>query len=64
MNVDATNCPGCRIRVEKDGGCNAMYCRNCGMHWCWLCRVDIDACGRGGYEHFDWKKTLFGCGGQ
>lgn len=30
-------CPGvgCGWVVEKDGGCNHMYCARCGLNWGW-----------------------------
>mmetsp|Transcript_13200 Transcript_13200/g.24715 ORF Transcript_13200/g.24715 Transcript_13200/m.24715 type:complete len:443 (-) Transcript_13200:4430-5758(-) len=30
-------CPNCRLRVEKDLGCNHMSCTQCSYEWCWLC---------------------------
>ena len=31
------HCPGvgCGWVVEKDGGCNHMYCARCGLNWGW-----------------------------
>lgn len=50
-------CPGCRIPLTKDGGCNHMCCARCRTDWCWLCRMKTpDA-----YGHFD---SLFGCYGM
>lgn len=36
-------CPSCGVFVEKTGGCAHMECavRECGHHWCWLCREDF-----------------------
>jgi len=28
-------CPGCRVRVEKTGGCNHMKCSLCNFEWWW-----------------------------
>ncbi|KAL1968669.1 hypothetical protein VTN77DRAFT_1495 [Rasamsonia byssochlamydoides] len=34
-------CPGCKRRVERDGGCNHMYCIKCYLKWDWD-RVQYD----------------------
>ena len=31
-------CPNCLVKIEKDGGCNRMYCIKCGIHFCFWCR--------------------------
>lgn len=28
-------CPGCRIMIGKDGGCDHMHCTACGRHFSW-----------------------------
>lgn len=28
-------CPGCRVPVNKNGGCPHMHCSKCGMDWDW-----------------------------
>ncbi|KAI1292989.1 hypothetical protein F5Y03DRAFT_400225 [Xylaria venustula] len=28
-------CPGCRIPIEKNRGCDHMHCRECGLHYYW-----------------------------
>lgn len=30
-------CPGCRVPVEKAGGCASMVCNRCRYRWCWYC---------------------------
>lgn len=29
-------CPGCGHAVQKNGGCDHIFC-SCNMHWCWKC---------------------------
>jgi hypothetical protein len=30
-------CPGCRMLVEKQGGCNSVICGRCGINFCYAC---------------------------
>ncbi|KAJ4343449.1 hypothetical protein N0V87_000215 [Didymella glomerata] len=32
-------CPGCGIRIEKNGGCDHMGCRKCGISWNWCTTI-------------------------
>jgi len=34
---DVKQCPGCKIAIEKDEGCNHMTCAACKTHLCWVC---------------------------
>jgi E3 ubiquitin-protein ligase RNF14 len=36
-------CPGCHTLTTKNGGCNHITCRQCDVHWCWLCGDQIPA---------------------
>ncbi len=33
-------CPNCRVRIEKNKGCNHMTCNQCGHEFCWICNGD------------------------
>lgn len=56
INKDVQKCPKCRIRIEKDEGCNHMTCRSCQYEFCWICR------GHYSSNHFEpWN--IFGCPG-
>ena len=42
-------CPMCKLKIQKNEGCNHMTCGVCKYEWCWIC----------GGDHF-----LPHCGGQ
>ena len=33
-------CPKCKTRIQKDGGCNYMRCSRCQFEFCWVCGAD------------------------
>jgi len=55
-NGNISNCPKCKVRLEKIAGCNHMTCRQCGYSWCWLCGKK--------YTDFHYSPiNVFGCPG-
>ena len=37
ITVNTKTCPKCHTRINKDGGCMYMTCRNCRHGFCWIC---------------------------
>jgi hypothetical protein len=42
----AKECPKCSTKIEKNGGCNWVQCRNCAENFCWMCVSRIAAGGQ------------------
>lgn len=40
INRNTKKCPGCKVNIEKNEGCNHMTCRQCKHEFCWICFVD------------------------
>ena len=38
--VHTQDCPKCRVRIEKNGGCSHMTCNRCKHEFCWVCGND------------------------
>ncbi|KAH9872687.1 hypothetical protein J1614_005081 [Plenodomus biglobosus] len=36
-------CPKCRVKIQKTGGCDHMFCRHCNHNFCWVCLVPYSA---------------------
>lgn len=35
--ANTRNCPTCASPIEKDGGCNHVFCQSCQSEFCWAC---------------------------
>lgn len=53
-------CPVCKAKTFKNGGCNHMTCVHCHSDWCWLCSQHMPGGGGAVTEHY----TSGGCAGQ
>ncbi|CAH1793751.1 unnamed protein product [Owenia fusiformis] len=42
-------CPRCKVRIQKNLGCNKIHCLQCGTSMCYSCGADIS---QEGYGHF------------
>lgn len=42
QSLNARDCPGCGVTIEKTHGCDHITCR-CGQHWCWRCGTKFTA---------------------
>ena len=36
-------CPGCSVRIEKNGGCSHMHCSRCNLHFTWKTQTQLSA---------------------
>lgn len=42
-------CPTCKSIINKDGGCNKVFCSHCHTSFCWICLEKVD---NERYTHF------------
>ncbi|RDI88617.1 hypothetical protein Vi05172_g1482 [Venturia inaequalis] len=40
ISTNTKECPSCKSRIQKAGGCDHMTCRKCRNQFCWICSVD------------------------
>ena len=45
-------CPVCKTKTYKNGGCNHMTCVSCHSDWCWICSQHIAGGGGAVTEHY------------
>ncbi|KIJ29782.1 hypothetical protein M422DRAFT_36815 [Sphaerobolus stellatus SS14] len=50
---ETMGCPACKVRVQKNRGCNHMTCTRCKHHFCYTCGASLDPLDL--YPHFDQK---------
>ncbi|KAF8156708.1 hypothetical protein B0H34DRAFT_471848 [Crassisporium funariophilum] len=58
---DVKQCPGCKMAIEKDEGCNHMVCTVCQTHICWMCMKTFPK-GEGIYGHMRSEHGTWGLG--
>merc|ERR1712072_449489 len=54
---NGVKCPECRSPIYKELDCYHMGCRNsnCGHHFCWICKVDMDFPARYARDRREWS---------
>ena len=52
--VKVKECPKCKVKFEKNSGCNHMTCTRCNFEFCWRCLQKMTP------KHYMWF-NLFGC---
>ena len=46
-------CPNCKTFMEKNGGCNHMYCSFCKKYFCWGCGAKYETHKNGACQNFN-----------
>ncbi|KAJ3320650.1 hypothetical protein HDU76_000262 [Blyttiomyces sp. JEL0837] len=55
----AKECPKCRMRIVKNGGCDHMTCRACNHEFCWRCLASYFKIVRFGNHHHQSTCTFY-----
>ncbi|VDN52357.1 unnamed protein product [Dracunculus medinensis] len=50
-------CPNCGANIQKNMGCNKIYCTKCGRDFCWLCNAQLSSTKP--YDHFNMPNGCF-----
>ncbi|KIJ51150.1 hypothetical protein M422DRAFT_776474 [Sphaerobolus stellatus SS14] len=59
MERETMACPGCRVRVQKNHGCNHMTCARCSQHFCYRCGARINSSDP--YTHYKQRAGYHPC---
>jgi len=44
MKKNAKPCPKCNFPINKNGGCNHVWCQKCSYYFCWVCKGPGNMC--------------------
>jgi hypothetical protein len=55
---DGRRCPNCFLVIEKDGGCNSMYCEGCKKYFDWTTAAGAVPGGKREDEYADLREAV------
>ncbi|CAF1100771.1 unnamed protein product [Adineta steineri] len=59
LHSHTKTCPGCKVSIEKNEGCDHMTCRHCKHEFCWICLVDYKLIRRHGRHYHNHTCTYY-----
>lgn len=59
---DGKRCPNCALVIEKDGGCDSMFCAGCNKYFNWATAGKFDSWASFGADRTDMKCSFGGVG--